>query len=183
MGKRKSYPVTLGEFEQVYRNNESIALVDPSAIIHRSTFLDIGGYRSEYTPAGDLDLWYRIAETGKAVLSLPEYLFKYRVHVGSDSVKRTMLQRKKTHFINYNMRQRRAGNEEISWEEFCKNVWSKPTYKIPRLRNDIAMTYYKKAGLNYGKRNWKGFILNITLSFLLKPSTVIKRLSQHKLSR
>ena len=34
-----------------------------------------------------------------------------------------MQQRQATHFINYNMRQRRNGQKEISNEEFDKKIW------------------------------------------------------------
>jgi len=173
-------PLTLDEFEDAYRRNEAIVLVDSSAIIHRPTFLQVGGYRPECTPAADLDLWYRIAEAGRALLVVPEFLLRYRVHSGSDSVRKTLLQRKKTHFINYNMRCRRSGKSELTWARYLEQVWSSPWYRYPRLRNDLAMTLYKRAGLYYGARKYGACALNLLCASLLRPGLVVSRLRSQR---
>lgn len=182
LGNRIGEPVTPEKFFDLYSKNQAIALVDPSAIVHRPTFLKLGGYRPECTPAGDLDLWYRIAEKGKLILVVPEFLIKYRVHTGSDSVRKTMLQRQKTHFINYNMRRRRSGLPDMEWDTYIKEVWSSPLYRIPRLRTDLAMTLYKRAGLYFGAGRYVNFLVNLLSAGILKPSIVFKRILSQKLS-
>jgi len=181
LGNMVMEPTSEQKFQKLYRENEAIVLIDPSSVIHRPTFNLVGGYREVCVPAADLDLWYRIAEQGKTLLILPEYLFRYRVHGGSDSVKKTLLQRKKTHFINYNMRLRRSGDNEITWDEYLKDVWSKPFYKYPKLRIDWSMTLYKRAGLLYGEERFFHCVLNLTKAALLNPRFVIKRLLSQKL--
>lgn len=183
LGNMTMEPTTFDKFEEMYKSDEAIALVDPSSVIHRSTFLEIGGYRPEYTPAGDIDLWYRIAETGKKIIVIPDFLMRYRIHSGAGSVQKTMLQRHRTHFINYNMRRRRTGQDEISLETFEQEVWSRPAYRLPRLRNDWAMSLYKRAGLSYGERKLIPFVTNLVGAALVKPSFVAKRLINQKLKR
>ncbi len=181
LGNMVMKPNSHEQFKKLYKENEAIVLIDPTSIIHRPTFYLAGGYREEYVPAADLDLWYRMAEQGKSLLVLPEFLFKYRVHGGSDSVKKTLLQRKKTHFINYNMRLRRSGKNELSWDEYNHTVWSNPFYRLPKLRKDWSMTWYKKAGLFYGEKQYVQSGFNIIKAVLLNPGFVIKRLLGQKL--
>ncbi len=168
------------EFNKLNKNNEAIGLIDPTAVLHLPTFNEVGGYRPETVPAADLDLWYRMAETGRAIMVLPKFLFKYRVHGSAGSVQGAMLQRKKTHFINYNMRLRRSGVEEIIWEEYCRKVWSKPFYRLLKLRTDYAMVWYKKAGFSFVERRYVKMIPYLFFSILLKPEFALKRLYKQK---
>ena len=126
-------------------------------------------------PTCDLDLWYRLSENGYSILAIPEILFKYRVHSGSNSVKKTMLQRKITHFVNYNMRLRRQNKLEITREEYFEKVWSNIFYKFPRVYNDYVMTFYKKAALNYSEYKYLNFIIFAFLTFLLNPNYLLKK--------
>ena len=169
-------PTTTLEFDALYSRNEAIVLLDPSAIIHRPTFLSIGGYRPECWPAADIDLWYRMAETGRKILVIPEFLMRYRIHAGSTSVSATMLQRKKTHFINYNMRRRRAGGEELIWEEYLTNVWGKISYRVPRLRNDLGLCLLKHARHAEGERRYGAALLNLIGATAMKPVHVVRQL-------
>src|SRR5262245_13894441 len=56
----------------------------PTALIRKDAVIEIGGYRSEYAHAEDLDLWLRLAERGK-LANLSEVVLKYRLHSGSIS--------------------------------------------------------------------------------------------------
>jgi glycosyltransferase involved in cell wall biosynthesis len=180
LGNMVMEPTSIDQFQKMYSENEAIVLIDPSSIIHRPTFNLIGGYREYCVPAADLDLWYRLAEQGKALIVIPEFLFRYRVHGGADSVKKTMLQRKKTHFINYNMRLRRSGCAEVSWDEYLSDVWSDLFYRVPKLRKDWSMTWYKRAGLFYGEKKYIQFIFNLVRAAALNPQFVVKRLLSQK---
>ena len=176
LGVVRSGPASAAIFHQLYEDNEAVIILDPSSVIHRPTFVAAGGYRSECVPAADLDLWYRISEQGRVIVSIPEPLLQYRIHSSSESVKKTLFQRKKTHYINLNMRNRRSGKPEISWEKFNEAYWSQLSYKIPRYWNDLAMTFYKKAGLCYGQKKYFKLVGNLILASMLKPSLVLKRL-------
>ncbi len=51
----------------------------PSVMMRRAAVEAVGGYRAEFEPAEDLDLWLRLGEVGLLV-NLPEVLMKYRQH-------------------------------------------------------------------------------------------------------
>lgn len=181
LGSMRMNPTSPSEFKRMLSDNQAIVLIDPSSIIHLPTFNLVGGYRSEYVPSADLDLWYRLSEKNKVLLVIPEYLIHYRVHNNSGSVMRTLLQRKKTHFVNYNMRLRRMNYEEILWEDFLDSVWSNYIYRISRLRIDLAMTFFKHAGLSYGEGKFLICIINLIKAFLLSPGFVLKRLVRQQI--
>lgn len=183
LGKMHTGPISIEEYDALYRDDEAIIVIDPSSIIHKETFMESGGYRKEMFPPCDLDLWYRLSETGKKILAVPEILMQYRVHAGSNSVVRTMLQRKMTHFVNYNMRRRRSNLGEVNLDEFNSNIWSKLTYRIPRLYRDIAMTYYKKAALSFGEGRYLALLSYLILVAILKPSYLVNRLYSQKLKK
>ncbi|MEO1391070.1 MAG: glycosyltransferase [Cyanobacteria bacterium J06634_6] len=55
------------------------AIIHPSAMFVRSALTEIGGYRPDWEPAEDFDLFLRLAEIGK-LANLPQVLMKYRLH-------------------------------------------------------------------------------------------------------
>jgi glycosyltransferase involved in cell wall biosynthesis len=59
-------------------------IAHPTCMMRRDVLLSVGGYRPEYEPTEDLDLWYRLLRRGE-LANIPELLFKYRYHVGSVS--------------------------------------------------------------------------------------------------
>lgn len=63
----------------------------PSVMMRRVAVEAVGGYRAEFEPAEDLDLWLRLVEVGRLV-NLPDVLMKYRQHVGSFSEQYQRLQ-------------------------------------------------------------------------------------------
>jgi glycosyltransferase involved in cell wall biosynthesis len=62
----------------------------PSVMMRRSAVTRLGGYREDFMPAEDLDLWLRISEQGR-LANVPEVVLKYRVHY--QSISQTQLER------------------------------------------------------------------------------------------
>jgi len=180
IGHRISRPTSVSEHEEMRVSHEAIITTDPSAIINKNVFLEAGGYRADYSPAADLDLWYRVVEKGYLVLTLPEYYFYYRIHKDADSTSKFMLQRKKIHFANMNMERRRKNLLEIDYEHFCNKYWSSFSYKFPRMWRNYAKYYYKKAGLSYLNKNYIGVIFFLIPAVLFNPFYVINRVLSHK---
>jgi glycosyltransferase involved in cell wall biosynthesis len=56
----------------------------PTAMIRTAALRRLGGYRREFYPAEDLDLWLRLGELG-TLANLADPLIRYRVHSGSIS--------------------------------------------------------------------------------------------------
>lgn len=185
IGYRKSRPTSIPEYFQMKEKNEAIIVTDPSALISRSAYLDVGGYREETTLAADLDLWYRLVERDYLIISLPEFLFNYRVHSEAQSVKKFLLQREMTHFVNYNMKRRRNPGcpiGEISYAEFSRKVWGDWRYRLPRMRKNYAKYYYKLAGMCYLRKEWVGLVVNLVPALLLSPGYVFHRVLAHRFS-
>lgn len=57
-------------------------LPHPSAMIRRSAMMAVGGYRTEFPGAEDLDLWLRLSEVGK-LANVDQVLMRYRMHCQS----------------------------------------------------------------------------------------------------
>jgi len=64
------------------RGNTGSYITHPAAMIRRDAIDKVGGYRKEFEPAEDLDLFLRLAEVGR-LANLPEVLLKYRQHPAS----------------------------------------------------------------------------------------------------
>jgi len=62
---------------------ESCMYVLHMLAVRKSTFLDLGGYRPEYTGAQDYDLALRIARSGGQIVHIPELLYHWRIIPGS----------------------------------------------------------------------------------------------------
>ena len=180
LGRMRSGPKSLDEFNNLFKFNKAILLIDPSAIINRELFWKCKGYNKDAVPSSDLDFWYRLSETGKKIIAIPEILIKYRVHHNSTSVNQTMLQRKKGHFINFNMRRRRNNIKEMSYEDYCLKIWSNPKYRLPKIINDFSMYLYKKAGLYYGEKKYYYFLLYLLLVLFLNPKYLVKKIYSQK---
>ena len=178
IGHRMSRPTELKQHNDMKNSNE--AITSPSALINKKAFFEVDGYRPEYSPAADLDLWYRFVEKDYLVLSIPQYLFYYRIHKEAESTKKFMLQRKKTHFANYNMKSRRKGLKEIDYDVFCTTLWSSFVYRFPRMWRNYAKFYYKKAGLNYLTKNYFGVFFNLIPALFFNPGYVFNRILSHK---
>lgn len=64
----------------------------PAAMFRRESVMMVGGYRQEFYPAEDLDLWLRLGELGK-IANISEPHLRYRIHQESISGKNVLKQR------------------------------------------------------------------------------------------
>jgi len=122
-----------------------------------------------------------MVEKDYVILSLPKYLFYYRIHADADSSKNFMFQRKKTHFANLNMERRRLKKQEVDYIKFCNQYWGSAVYRLPRMWRNYAKYYYKQAGVSHLEKNYMLVLLFITISMLINPIFVLKRISTHLL--
>ena len=91
----------------------------PVAMIRAGIIREIGGYRADYWPGEDVDLWLRLAEIGR-LANLPERLLKYRRHLESIGHTRQARQNERCQsaaIVAY----RRRGLPLPSWEALEKN--------------------------------------------------------------
>jgi len=62
-------------------------IMHPASMIRREALLQINGYREEFEPGEDFDLFIRLAEVGK-LANLPQQLLQYRTHLKNVTVTR-----------------------------------------------------------------------------------------------
>jgi glycosyltransferase involved in cell wall biosynthesis len=70
------------EIDRAHLGGQGGAMVHPATIFRRDTLLAIGGYRVEFEPAEDLDVFLRLAERGR-LANVPDVLVHYRQHMRS----------------------------------------------------------------------------------------------------
>lgn len=73
-------PSTVQADPTILRSRPNLA--HPTAMLRREAVLQVGGYRSAFDHAEDVDLWFRLSEVGE-LGNLPEALLLYRDHAGN----------------------------------------------------------------------------------------------------
>jgi glycosyltransferase involved in cell wall biosynthesis len=81
-----NFPLTHEEIDTSQINGQG-KIMHPAATISRAALEKIGGYRPQFEPGEDFDLFLRLAEVGK-LANLPEALLRYRMHMKNVTVSR-----------------------------------------------------------------------------------------------
>ena len=63
----------------------SSPLIHPAAMMRKTVFEQLGGYRSRYETAEDYDLWLRMLDAGYVIDNLNQMILHYRQHPGGVS--------------------------------------------------------------------------------------------------
>jgi glycosyltransferase involved in cell wall biosynthesis len=172
---------TAEDFGSYLRSNELLGFHHPASIFRKDVFLKVGGYRPQFWPAEDIDLWNRIAEEGYVVLVQQEYLLKYRVHSRSVSISGAKTARTKVRWVKECMLRRRRGQPEPSLEEFLAIEAAQPLgIRLNRQRKETAKLLYKAAVHYYSEKKLCAGLGAAAGSFLLQPS-YFARQAFHKL--
>ncbi len=81
-------PESHAEIDAQHMSGLGGGILQPTVMMRKSSFLQIGGYRAEFKyGAEDYDLFLRMAEIGR-LANLPEILLQYRLHFKSVTVTR-----------------------------------------------------------------------------------------------
>ncbi len=176
VGRTVSDLCTREDFRRYYEQNLPIGLLHPGAFIERALLQSLGGYRPEYDPANDIDLWCRLADK-TVVLAQPEYLMEYRIHPESLSAQKYELARLKHLWARDSMIARREGNPEPPWEQFLAERNGAPWWmRLDRWRKMQAKRLYRQAGQDRVSAKPGRALAAITASALLQPGYTIPRL-------
>jgi glycosyltransferase involved in cell wall biosynthesis len=164
--------------------NEPIGLLHPGTIYYKSAFLEVGGYRTQFAPAEDIDLWNRFNDHGYWAVVQQKILMNYRMIPGSEIGKNFKKSRQKYEWLRECILLRRSGKSEITWEEFLEQQKALPIMtKLNKYRKTQAKYFYRKAGIQFGARNVVAFAGNICLALLLQPSYSINKLINQRISK
>lgn len=169
--------LTLEDFARCVRTNVVIAVSHPGAFMNRRAVLSVGGYRPQFWPADDQDLWNRVAEAGHPILVQPEYLLEYRVHDASICIAQPRFTMRQIRWVEKCMLARRSGRPEPSLEEFLEAERRAPwPRRINLHRMELAQALYKAATHHYGAARYGRLLLAMGTSLLLEPQFGIRRL-------
>lgn len=166
---------------EAYRRylNEGLAM----GILHSGAFIDrdlldaVGGYRQEYFPANDTDLWGRLADRGALILVQPEYLMEYRIHGASATAQAFETSRLKYQWARDSMRARRSGQPEPSWEAYVAGRLTAPLWKrMNRWRKTNARRLYRQAAQNMLTHRAMRAALELAAATALQPTYTMPRL-------
>lgn len=168
---RKCHPLTRREqVQKTVRKDKLIPLTHPSVLMRRSAFLAVGGYRPEFWPSDDLDLWARCVDAGYGILVQPELLTRYRIHPDSICCAKARYTLRRVRWVRECMIRRRRGDPECSWEEFADAQRNLPLAKrIEAERKLAARTMLKVAGLAYAERHYHIALAGLVASTVLQP--------------
>jgi glycosyltransferase involved in cell wall biosynthesis len=174
-GKQKYFGLSnIKELNERVSNKDLVICAYSGLLISKYKFLNIGGLRNEFWPACDFDFINRFIESGNKLLIINEYLMSYRVHKSSISVKFPIKIQFAGLYASYCHNLRMQNLDEVSFNTFKQIFNSKSFfYKFNWYKNKFAMNIHKNAGLNFYRKNYIRFLLDISIAFILWPTYVI----------
>ncbi|MBW4575402.1 MAG: glycosyltransferase family 2 protein [Aphanothece sp. CMT-3BRIN-NPC111] len=171
----RSGTTTEKEFNDLRSNGHLVQLIHPTVLLKKEVLLKIGGYKTEFEPVEELELFDRMAEYGPT-LAIPEPLLLYRVHSGSVSMQRFFFQRLLMRYVVARHRSRLAGHEELSFEQFLQDYQQQPLLsRLKRHLKTSGMFCYRKAGLSFGEGEYLQACFYLSLSAALNPGYSLAR--------
>jgi glycosyltransferase involved in cell wall biosynthesis len=182
LGMAGSGPTTLEDFENQRGNGHLFQLIHPTVILKKEAVIASGGYRTEFEPVEDLDLFNRMVMYGP-ILAIPEPLLKYRIHNQSVSMQRFFFQRVLMRYVVSIHRRSLENLPEQTFEEFQEEY--NHIFWFARLSRDLrtyGMFFYRKAGLAIGDGSYINGGIYLVLSILCHPGYSLSRFKRQVLS-
>jgi glycosyltransferase involved in cell wall biosynthesis len=133
-GTRRPLPRDRDELNHFLAAREPLSFTHPTMLYRRDLALRLGGYRPEYEPSEDVDLFARMLATGAAILIQPEVLMQYRIRPGSLSGRKSRLQFQMTRCIYHNFYAARAGQPVLTFAQFELFERRQPFHTRVRIR-------------------------------------------------
>ena len=193
-GKKTKGGIFIGETSKngFYQKalKEKLIFMASTSIYNREVALSVGGHNIYGFPEGkpryqdlceDLDLWTRMSDLyvdGKAIIVIPEVLYKYRKGDGISTGAYGMLLRMR--HIKTNLKRRRSGEKELSFIDFQNSLSEK---EIASLKKEAtAVNSFRNAYYYLKKGNFLLFIKNIFISIYNNPKYMMDKI-KHNLLR
>ena len=193
-GKKTKGGIFIGETSKngFYQKalKEKLIFMASTSIYNREVALSVGGHNIYGFPEGkpryqdlceDLDLWTRMSDLyvdGKAIVVIPEVLYKYRKGDGISTGAYGMLLRMR--HIKTNLKRRRSGEKELSFIDFQNSLSEK---EITSLKKEAtAVNSFRNAYYYLKKGNFLLFIKNIFISIYNNPKYMMDKI-KHNLLR
>ncbi|UQN09684.1 glycosyltransferase family 2 protein [Deinococcus sp. QL22] len=148
-------------------------MINSSVVFQREVFLRLGGYRAEYTPTEDTDLWVRFSEHG-AVINMPDHLTHYRMHSSNISESHYPVMILNLYRIQANTERRRQQLPEWSAEQFTARMRQNRPQYVRTMKNLQHMKYYNRAKNRWGNGHYLGVVAPLVQACLVSPSRTVK---------
>jgi glycosyltransferase involved in cell wall biosynthesis len=94
---------------------EGWAVIHPTTMMRTEAVRQVGGYRPQFVPSEDIDLFLRLLETGGRAANLPDVLLKYRQHPASANHTRFLEQEEKRRACIADAYERRGEPMPADW--------------------------------------------------------------------
>jgi glycosyltransferase involved in cell wall biosynthesis len=165
---------------QICARGEAIWLNTSSTMLSRDLVLQLGGFRSMYGVAEDVELWTRLADD-HLVLALPERLHEYRIHRASVSMTRFFEQMEQWLQIQVNATRRRSGEPELDLASFRSWQRSRPLpERLLRAATWRSRYCYRMAGARLIDHDPRG-LLWLAAAWVVAPNVPLGRLHRQML--
>ncbi len=176
IGKSTSPFVDRRSVQRAIAGGDVIAINHPSAIMKRNVIESLGGYRPEFNPMEDLDLWNRAVECGHLILVQPEYLLNYRIHDHSMWSSASWDEMTKIDWLRDCIERRRSGRAERSLQEFIECERNTPRFaRLNRYRIRKATQQYRDARTSFAGRRYGHMARCLGASMLLNPGYPVRQ--------
>lgn len=193
-GKKTKGGIFIGETSKngFYQKalKEKLIFMASTSIYNREVALSVGGHNIDGFPEGkpryqdlceDLDLWTRMSDLyvdGKAIIVVPEVLYKYRKGDGISTGAYGMLLRMR--HIKTNLKRRRSGEKELSFIDFQNSLSEKEIVSLKK--EATSVNSFRNAYYYLKKGNFLLFIKNIFISIYNNPKYMMDKI-KHNLLR
>jgi glycosyltransferase involved in cell wall biosynthesis len=159
-----------------FQRNRMVALNHPAAMMRKSAVTAVGGYRPEFVPTEDCDLWCRLLERGYQLLVQPEYLLRYRVYGESTTGQSVTVAERRLEWVLHCSALRRRDAPEITFEAFQQQLERQPWWlQMNRRRSERGSTLYGRAVLGIAAGDYTHAAGLLLLAAVLRPRLVLGR--------
>jgi len=177
IGQNSSYFTSREKIAEFKKNHWPIGFHHPAAIFKKSVIQSLGGYRPEFVPAEDMDLWNRVVDAGYQVLVQGEHLTQYRIHASSVSVGKFKIAEEKAQWVEACILARHQNRAEPTREGFLESRKNLPvTQRFNTVRRNWARAIYKASVFHFSRRNWVRFVPGLATALVLEPWYVLQRI-------
>ena len=178
LGKIPNDYIDHNKIIEKFKKSKPVGLLHPSVIYNRKKIIEVGGYRGEYWPSDDIDLWARLLEKNYKIRVQNLSLIRYRVHFKSSVSSKFIENRQKYRWVEECIKLRKKNKRELSFAEFKK--LNKIT--INQYRKDFSKFYLRKGGILFYNSKLKirlNGMFYLLISLLLDPLYFLTKIKKY----
>ena len=160
----------------------ALKLINSSVVFSRDLFTQAGGYRQDYNPTEDLDLWLRLRALG-TVVNVPERLTGYRMHgrnLSHGSYVSMLLHAERAYA---NARRRADHLQEWTHATYMAELRRDPVGHARHLRALRQMGYYNMSKVSLFNRRYLAAVAALVVAAGLNPRRTMRLIMRSRTLR